>query len=159
MREIEFRGKRIDNGEWVYGLPMYMNYIKQFTKHEWIDNLDNNRVKTYQTSADFQIEEKTLGQYTGLKDKNGTKIFEGDIVRTQEYRTRPHSTNAKKKRFLGVVEYFEYQHHNSIAIYDNGYKVKTFEDTGEYKCFDWSYFYDCEVVGNIYDKPELVNGE
>lgn len=145
MREIEFRGKRKIDDTWIYG-----GYIKTHR---------TNKSLIGGTSRFCQIKPETLGQYTGLKDKNGTKIFEGDIVRTQEYRTRPYSTNAKKKRFLGVVEYFEYQHHNSIAIYDNGYKVKTFEDTGEYKCFDWSYFYDCEVVGNIYDNPELVNGE
>ena len=132
MREIEFRGKRIDNGEWVCGLPMYRNYIKQFTKHEWIDNLDNNRVKTYQTSADFQIEEKTLGQYTGLKDKNGTKIFEGDIVNMLNITDYPMQIKWNKKwaRFI----------------------LYNFVDKTEMNLFTEQ----CEVIGNIYDNPELV---
>lgn len=132
MREIEFRGKRIDNGEWVCGLPMYRNYIKQFTKHEWIDNLDNNRVKTYQTSADFQIEEKTLGQYTGLKDKNGTKIFEGDIVNMLNITDYPMQIKWNKKwaRFI---------FYNLV-------------DKTEMNLFTEQ----CEVIGNIYDNPELI---
>lgn len=76
MREILFRGKRIDNGEWVEGAYMPHYYSTRYGKVAAIFTNDDVLCKTYR----FPVDPATVGQYTGLKDKNGKRIFEGDIV-------------------------------------------------------------------------------
>ena len=123
MRDIIFRGKRVDNDEWVYGFLTCRNYIDVFTQKVCYDGEEE---LTYCTVEHCQVDANTVGQYTGLTDKNGNKIFEGDIVES------PNGTR-------GVVEW----HRETCAFLVN---------IGD----DWQTMDDCpyEVIGNIHDNTE-----
>lgn len=131
MKEILFRGKRVDNGEWVYGA-----YYKQ--EHFYGDKKEAHCIITTSDvlSNDLwlgyeEVIPETVGQYTGLNDKNGEKIFEGDIA---------------KDNYGNIYR---------IIFSDMGYFCaenyifwEFITDLGE-----------IEVIGNIHDNPELLKGE
>lgn len=148
MREILFRGKAINrnegchrteyqNGEWVYGLVTRL-YDEQFK------NLPAEMTNTNGISG-IEIDYKTVGQYTGMTDKNGTKIFEGDILAFDD-------TDGGK----GFYEAFWDGNSGKFAIAENGNRnyVDDFELFERNEWFKWF-----TVIGNIYDNPELVGGE
>lgn len=148
MREIIFRGKAINrdigyhrtsykNGDWVYGLVTRI-YDERFELP--VEMTDINGV------SGIEVDYKTVGEYTGLKDKNGQRIFEGDIVTYED------------------------------AVADiEGYHDDVFFNCGEVGISAWDGIYftnrqtvdmsdlyesetmvDCEIIGNIHDNPELL---
>ena len=131
MREILFRGKRTDNGEWVEGYYYKAKYCR--TDDELCDYITIPYPKEYnEPSSHYIVDLDTVGQYTGLADKNGTKIFEGDIVLLK-----------------GDEEPYQVAFDEScFQVYGNGI------------CYVMDNFYDhdIEVIGNIYDNPELLGG-
>ena len=159
MREIKFRGKRIDNGEWVYGYLLYKKtllgetalIVEKFIST--IDFADDKEERGIVIDADLaesgwkQIDPKTVGQYTGLKDKNGKEIYEGDIVRF----TRKNVFNAKGL-IIGVIEY----HPDRLAYIVSNCIVR--QPDGEKEKWDYTFLSEdgLEVIGNIYDNPELL---
>ena len=136
MREILFKGKRADNGEWVYGYyahrPTAVCISESNPSCIYVPacNPDDN-------SEFIEVLPETVGQYTGLTDKNGRKIFEGDIVE-------------------GNSEYFTYTHPYGKVVYDGGQYLISFDDVLEdIECLG-AWANDVEIIGNIYDNPELV---
>ena len=126
MREILFRGKRVDNGEWVEGYYSPVNIPITGNMGHFI-NVGGYRA--------VEIDPETVSQFTGLCDKNGVKIFEGDII---EYTDGCND-------WLGAVKY---------ASDDAQFVVRFIG--GDVESFDNLYSGDCEVIGNIYDNPELL---
>ena len=132
MREIIFRGKRADNGEWVYG--------SLITERNMFDgNLMTMHIQDIEEPYDDNlIDDETVGQYTGMTDKNGKKIFAGDII----------STSSK---LIGAVEWND-TFAKYIVCY-NQISGNWFDFEGE-DCF--SVALDCVIIGNIHDNPELL---
>ena len=135
MREILFRGKRKDNGEWVFGDLLNVGVDYDYA------------IRTYGGREHGQVNavnENTAGQFTGLTDKNGTKIFEGDIGRYKQ--TDGAKRNGKPIACIGKVVY------NAKTA---GFAVDSKDEAG-CKYFDYFPIKDFEVIGNIHDNPELL---
>ena len=146
MREILFRGKRFDNGEWV----MSENIIRFIPENGedlifipalnepctcYHDEKDN--IIAFEKGIFYKVDTKTVGQYTGMKDKNGKRIFEGDVAKVLQGKD-------KDIAYVG---------------FENG-AFMLYPKTGNiYERTLWSYWYndwDVEVIGNITDNPELL---
>lgn len=144
MREYLFRGKRKGDKEWQFGHLHIIEWDKPAkAKGDYIDY----RILGRHNECSY-VDPETVGQYTGLTDKNGVRIFEGDIVRTQPFFDKPYSKKAKSTQHIGVVEY--------IAG-DTGAEWRVrIEDYIGYGHCAFSAFHNCEVIGNIYDNSELL---
>lgn len=131
MREILFRGKRVDIGEWAYGsLIIETNpFDKDMVMTHIYDNFYNEII----------VDRRTIGQYTGLKDLHGTRIFEGDIVRFIDI-----DFDGSERKAVGVIAW-----NRKAANFDI---VK-----GTYRLdFHYPVFEEIEVIGNVYDNQELL---
>lgn len=120
MREIKFRGKRIDNGEWVYG-TFYSDFsTNPLATHYIVDEFGTH----------FEIDRTTVSQYTGLRDKNGKGIYEFYLIKQQDYK------EPLEIYFCDDCAGFRAR----LKGYGNTELIKD----------------DCEIIGNIYENPELL---
>lgn len=145
MREIIFRGKRTDNQEWVYGVPTTDDFDAKYII-QGIFKCDEYRCN----GADcYDVDENTISEFTGLTDKNGTKIFEGDIVRaTFTY------NNASQDTVENRTHIYEIKYHESYCCFYLARKRNNMLFDG-----NWTYYLkEIEVIGNIHDNPELLGG-
>ena len=135
MREILFRGKRISNSKWVEGF--------MYSQHFPLEFRDDFYIRCYDT--DYLVLPETVGQYTGLTDKNGVRIFEGDILKSTikfiDCNDEGYSILHHDIEDIGIVEWRK-----------DGFMIA-------HKSGTWARcFYGCEnyVIGNIHDNPELL---
>ena len=143
MREIKFRGKRIDNHKWVHGY-----YFEGFTGIPYILVLHDHILGMTEF---YEVDPDTVGQYTGLKDKNGKEIYEGDIVRMHFFFENYHPVT------LGVFE-DEEEIVCKLSITPLGVYFESDNMTG-YLCDHLQEpSEELEVIGNIHDNPDLLKG-
>lgn len=131
MREILFRGKSVISGHWIYGMfcdEDYDSSVPCIVPHD----------SCYVELSEWEVDRNTVGQYTGIDDRNGKKIFEGDIVNF----TRTNALGYTNRR-IGEVRYYD-----KLPIF---YIMAT---TGD--AWDWVECNDIEVIGNIHGNPEIL---
>lgn len=132
MREIKFRGKRLDNGEWIKG-----NSIVRVGDGFFICDWTGVAIKESEFYNLFtEVAPATVGQYTGLKDKNGREIYEGDIIGGSN----------------GSINGWEWPFKSEIKWNDEECGF----NTPNWGYMDSTHYYN--VLGNIHDNPELLKG-
>lgn len=150
MREILFRGKRADTEKWVYGIPAKFRNVHGIVQDVIIQEIDGEHVM----SEFCAVLPDTIGEYTGLTDKNGTRIFEGDILH-----------NTFNERF-GIVKFGDYAsamgcdaftHHIGFCV--DWYKGRS-KDFLRSDLGYWVLASNCTLIcGNIFDNPELLKDD
>lgn len=135
MREIRFRGKRVDNGGWVYGfLVRRPSAVQIGSTSPWAIIVPPSDPDD--SGGEYWVVAESIGQYTGLKDKNGTEIYEGDILHKDCFWSR-------------FIE-FEKGSFVSAPLNKVQYNNRKFYPIG---CSDYQ---DWEVIENIYENPEML---
>ena len=143
MREILFRGKRTDNGEWEYGDLWCNPYGKRVV-------CIVSPINDQGTTGGNEVDPETVCQFTGLYDKNGRKIFEGDILHIAKI------ADGLGGYYQPPLDYPV----NVVVKWDLcAWMWETLCDDKRYITFPdaWCH-YECEIIGNIYDNPELLKG-
>lgn len=142
MREILFRGKRLDTGEWVEGwLYKRVVHLEGCHQNVVVDAIEVYDGKSPLSIAYYTVDPATVGQYTGLTDRNGKRIFEGDVLVSFFCDDVPN---------YGERSVVLWHKHAWCSQYRD-YKPETLED------YEMTNYVD--VIGNIYDNPELLEKE
>ena len=128
MRTIKFRGKRLDNSEWVYGDLLRMHGVPYIYPDPAPDGWN-----------DYEVIPDTVGQFTGLLDKNGKEIYEGDIIISEDYEHAKHYIGYREDDAMFVAYIVATRPLDFFAVRQ-----------------DWLDVTNKIVIGNIHDNPELL---
>ena len=140
MRPIEFRGKCIDTGEWVYGFygkkPREKGHTDEHFEHFIIkaSEKEDTTNGTLIWFDDYVVNPDTIGQFTGLHDKNGKEVYEGDIIRCKSLIASIVFGSSEACFYIKIINSYD------------GYIGN-------------SFLSESEVIGNINDNPELLEGK
>lgn len=132
MREILFRGKCVSDGHWVHGLLISIGgELSMLTSNNGLDRA-------------YPVLSETVGQYIGLTDKNGEKIFEGDIVDITQYDNIYHKVHRCCR--------------SKVFFSNFAFRTNVAPDYEDEEPLSYWFWHDCdfEIIGNIYDNPELL---
>lgn len=138
MREILFRGKRKYNGEWVYGGYFHetLYYGDEVDRH-WIIIYGEFDYDNYET---YEVIPESVGEYTGLTDKNGTPIYEGDVI-------------------AGALRWAEKKKSGVVTFKDGSFGLIWYRgEAKQFNAFTSMCNVEYEVIDNIHDNPELLKG-
>lgn len=132
-REIKFRGKSLATGEWLHG-----SHFNDGAEDYILPNLPSGAID-YES---YQVDQNTIGQFTGLLDKNGKEIYEGDIVEVYDF------TSVYARKYQGVVKMI---HCTWVVVYEWMFGIAQpnldFDDFANKKT---------KVIGNEFDNPDLI---
>lgn len=135
-REIKFRGKRIDNGEWVYGWYIqyeHMGVIKHYIVTNWAQIYVNS----------YEVDPETVGQYMGRQDQKGKEICKGDVI---EY---PYVYTGRNLKFTAYVDWSD-----ELLCYC----LRNMDGTWKSEAHAYDFENNSEVIGNRWDNPDLLEG-
>ena len=149
MREILFKAKRADNGEWIEGYFIKRVHnegqVTNQAKIEW-QVVEEYYIYEEVKEAPYEIIPETLGQFTGLYDKNGKRIWENDIIFDTYYKK------------LGVVKFGMGTFDSGIYRY-YGWHYESEGSVDHHELYKYDELVDFEVLGNRFDNPELLTAE
>ncbi len=155
MRKIKFRGKRVDNGEFIYGLVAYLFDLDYISK-SYDDVPERKYYISYDSGSFIEVDPNTVGQCTGLKDKSGVEIYEGDILQSES-----NMVNAITNQKTGEVDISIYK----VIWHEIGWGIESvfcnrWNDSWNNKGRKQEITLGClkyySVIGNINDNPELL---
>ena len=154
MREILFRGKRKSDNEWIDGYYVQVEDFLDDKRHNLIFEIDSVAYPDNEIVGSNGICPNTLGQYTGSTDKNGVKIFEGDILSCDDY---PYTSDGNQNYYAEIVWLDENAAFGLYTFKNPMSKVRGVSEGCDYIDDFTSDVW--EVIGNIYDNPELLGGD